>query len=72
MIDFCELGDVFVKLRKRKGLKAYKLSEISGLSKKTISRIENGNENVTLKSLDTLAESLGYRLDITFKNRRIK
>ena len=46
-------------LRKQKGLSQEQLCKISGLSLRFISRAENQPQNLTLESLETIAEALG-------------
>jgi transcriptional regulator with XRE-family HTH domain len=47
------------EIRKAHGLSQYALSELSGVSRVTIARIESGTYNPTLQTLEALAAALG-------------
>lgn len=63
------LGEISKKLKQqRKFLKLTQdaLSERSGISRPTISNIENNKlDNVSIRTLDRLLESLGLELSVT-------
>lgn len=50
-------------LREKHGLSQSKLEHLSGVSDKTISRIENGDRNVTLVTLERLADFFEVTID---------
>lgn len=66
-------GELYAKLelvgeitdkRTEKGISQRKLSELSTVAQKTISRIENGVDIPSFSTLYKLSEALGYRLEI--------
>lgn len=69
-------GELFAKLelvgelieeRTNRGISQRKLSELSSVAQKTISRIENGVDIPSFTTLYKLAEALGHRLEIVLK-----
>ena len=42
------------------------LADLTGIDRADISRIENGNANPSLRTLQRLAEGMGMKLDISF------
>ena len=64
------------RLRQRAGLSQVALAQASGISRRMIVNLEGGETNISLSSLDHLAEALGARLvdlvsDPDAKGRRI-
>lgn len=55
-----------VDARKTCGLTQKQLSENTGISQGDISKLENGNANPSLKTLQRLAEGMGMRLRLEF------
>ena len=55
-----------IKLRSEKKISQKKLAEITGIAQADISRIENGNANPSLRTLQRLAEGLGMKLKLEF------
>lgn len=53
--------------RKKKNITQKKLSELTGIDRSDISKIENANVNSTIDTLQRIAEALGKRLVIEFK-----
>lgn len=49
-----------------KNLSQKQLSELTGINQADISRIENGNGNPSLRTLQRLAEGLGMKLKLEF------
>mgnify|MGYP000936780657 FL=1 len=45
------------------------LSDITGIAQGDISKIENGNANPSIKTLDRLADALGKKLKVTFESK---
>lgn len=61
--------EVLYKLREerhRLGLSQEALAIISGIPRTTIVKIENGERNVTLEKLLTLASAMGKKLELNF------
>lgn len=55
-----------VEARKSCGLTQKQLSQNTGISQGDISKLENGNANPSLKTLQRLAEGMGMRLKLEF------
>lgn len=54
--------------RKRKRLSIVELSRVSGLSKSTISNIENGIVSPTMLQMESLAKALDVRITDLFES----
>lgn len=52
--------------RAAKGITQKELAEITGIAQSDISRLENGNANPSLRTLERLAEGLGMRVRLEF------
>lgn len=61
------VGSNVRRIRKSKGYSILKIREITGLSKSTISEIENDKSSPTIATLEKLAEALGVSLDYLLK-----
>lgn len=59
-----ELVSEIIDKRTEKDISQRKLSELSTVAQKTISRIESGVDIPSFSTLYKLAEALGYRLEI--------
>ena len=55
-----------IKARREAGLTQKELAERTGLQQSNISRIENGNGNPSLETLNKIAQGLGKKLAISF------
>lgn len=55
-----------LEVRRRNNITQKQLSELTGIAQADISRIENGNANPSLQTLERLAEGMGARLKIEF------
>ncbi len=55
-----------LEARHRKAITQSQLAEITGIAQADISRIENGNANPSLQTLQRLAAGLGMRLKVEF------
>lgn len=65
-----DLGSKLKELRKEKNLTQEQLEEYSNITKKTISKMENGfNDEVGIKKVETILDLLGYEFSIRLKNR---
>lgn len=49
-----------------------KLAEISGIAQADISRMERGQSNPTIRTLERVAAALGYRAEIRFVRAETK
>ena len=63
-----QIGDIIRKRREILGLLQPQLSEISGVSRRTIQLIENGKANPSLETLLKIAEVLGMEFHIEIKD----
>lgn len=54
-----QLGQNIAKYRMNKHISQEKLAEIVGLSREYITRVENGQKNISLKKLFAIADALG-------------
>jgi HTH-type transcriptional regulator/antitoxin HipB len=64
-----ELALMIRDLRKKHGLSQGELAHISGVSLPTISRFEREKDTIRLDVLMKLLDALGYRLEITAKEK---
>ena len=57
---------VIAKARKEAGLTQKELAEKCGIKQGNLSRLENGVTDPSIETLETIAESLGKKLEIRF------
>ena len=55
-----------IDARKASGLTQKQLSERTGIAQADISKLENGNGNPSLKTLQRLAQGMGMQLQVSF------
>ena len=55
-----------IDARKASGLTQKDLSDRTGIAQADISKVENGNSNPSLKTLNRLAEGMGMKLKLEF------
>ncbi len=55
-----------ISSRKEKQYSQQKLSDLTGIDRADISRIENGNANPSLRTIERIAAALGKRVEIRF------
>ena len=58
MSSLKELGKNIARYRQAKGLSQEKLAEIVDLSREYVTRVENGQKNISLKKLFAIADAL--------------
>lgn len=58
------IGNKIKNIRQKKGLTQRQLSELSGMTQTTISKIEVGKFNASIDLINKLIEPLGAELDI--------
>ena len=58
--------EAILKVRKESGLTQKQLSERTGIAQTDISRLERGNANPSLRTLQRLAAGMGMRVKIEF------
>jgi transcriptional regulator with XRE-family HTH domain len=69
--NMIELGNLIKKLRKEAGLSQAQLAQRHGMSRATISGIENNTiPEVGIRKVAAILEGLGYELTATPKRRR--
>lgn len=56
-----------MKLRESLGLTQFEFAELVNKPQSTIARIENGNANPTIKTLESIAEHSGKKLVMSFE-----
>ena len=61
-----QLIRMMIETRRTKNISQKKLSELTGITQSDISRIENGNANPSLRTLQRLAKGLGMKLKLEF------
>ena len=71
--NLIKLGNHVKQIRKERKMSQQKLSDISGLAVRTISKIERGKMNPSYEVLSTLVSVLGISFDslFTFTNNQI-
>lgn len=60
-----EIGKQIAERRKKNGLTQQDLSEISGVSAKTINSIELGKANSSVNVLSKVANPLGFKISLS-------
>lgn len=66
-----EIGKQIKKLRKESQMTQQHLSDIAGISRVTLGKIERGEMgNVSIKRLDIILDALGYELSFKHKNQQ--
>ena len=58
-----------IDARKASGLTQKELSEITGIAQGDISKLENGNANPSVRTLQRLAAGMGMKLKIEFQKQ---
>jgi transcriptional regulator with XRE-family HTH domain len=66
------LGENIRNIRKNKGYSIMKIRELTGLSKSTISEIENDKSSPTSDTLEKIANALGVNISDFFDNNPIE
>jgi len=68
-----ELGEKIKTLRKEKNISQEELAKKSGISRATLSKLENGSlTKVSIATLDRILGVLGFTIDIKPKNPFVK
>ncbi|GAB3883379.1 helix-turn-helix domain-containing protein [Spirosoma agri] len=62
-----KIGLLIRAARKQKGLTQKELGEKLGLAESTVTNYEAGKQNLTLDTLDKIAEALQVKLNISLK-----
>ena len=61
-----QIIQAMIDARKLKGITQKELSERAGIAQSDISKLENGNANPSLRTLQRLASGMGYKLKLEF------
>lgn len=61
-----EIGEYLKELRKLKGLTQVQICDLIGVKPGTYAQFETGRTNMTLATLNRIADALGYELQISF------
>ena len=67
-MEYAVLGNL-IKIRKEKGLSQAELAERSGNKQQVISRIENKENNPTLKTICSILNALDYEIQFVPRQR---
>lgn len=69
MMILSELGETIKTLRKQKGLSQESLAAQSGISRATLSKLENGYiANISIVVINQILSLLGYEIEIKASN----
>ena len=64
-----ELGETIRRLRREAGLTQEEMAEKAGISRPTLSRLEQGRyANVSVRALFIILDILDYEIELTVKN----
>jgi len=61
-----EIASSLKALRKMRGMTQQQVSDLTGLSRTSITNIENGRQSVTPESVKKIARALGYKPRVLF------
>lgn len=61
-----QIMSAMIKARNETGITQQQLSKLSGINQSNLSRIENGNGNPSLSTLQRIASAFGKKLSISF------
>jgi transcriptional regulator with XRE-family HTH domain len=68
-LNLLDLGKTIKTLRKEKGLTQQELAKQSGISRVTLSKLENGYiANISIVTINQVLSLLGYEIDIKHTN----
>lgn len=62
-----QIARALVQVRREKHITQQQLAEKTGIAQADISRLENGNSNPSLRTLQRLADGLGMKIEVGFK-----
>ena len=64
------LGPTIKAMRKMAGLTQAQLATKAGLERTSITNIERGNQILTERTMNAIAEALGYTAHVTFRRKK--
>lgn len=59
-----KVGQTFAEARAESGLTQTQLAELSGIHQSCLSRLEQGNGNATISTLETVAAAMGCKIEV--------
>ena len=62
-----QIARALVAVRREKRITQQQLAERTGIAQADISRLENGNSNPSLRTLQRLADGLGMKIEVGFQ-----
>ncbi len=62
-----QTGQLIREARKAKGLTQKEMGEKMGVSESAFNRYENGTANLSLKTVEKIAEVIGVKIKVTFE-----
>lgn len=65
-VDIDDNIRAFIEARHSSGMTQKELSELTGIAQADISKLENGNANPSLRTLQRLADGMGMKLKLEF------
>ena len=65
-VEADEIIQALIEARRTLGMTQKELSELTGIAQGDISKLENGNANPSLKTLQRLADGMGMKLKLEF------
>ena len=67
-----KVGQAFADARAESGLTQVELAQISGIHQSCLSRLEQGNGNATISTLEAVASALGCRIEIRLSRPKVR
>ena len=66
-----KVGQTFADARAESGLTQVELAKISGIHQSCLSRLEQGNGNATVATMEAVARALGCRIEIRLTHPKV-
>lgn len=67
-----KVGQTFAEARAESGLTQTELAEISGIHQSCLSRLEQGNGNATVSTLEAVAAGMGCKLEVKLSHPTVR
>lgn len=65
----CQIGKAVSEARAESGMTQAEVAKICGINQSSLSRLEQGNGNVTALTLEAVANALGRRVEVRLTRR---
>lgn len=65
-LETANIIQALIEARRTSGMTQKELSDLTGIAQGDISKLENGNANPSLRTLQRLADGMGMRLKVEF------